>query len=206
MLCLVGATNRRFWYSSAQAMSIDVASDHVGNRYMTCAMSCSYSMHRQLTVIWIALMLPFAFGVSPNRGRSKCVNSSCLGSAARRSLASSIAGRLPTSNTWQPTKISSRIVTPPSRTCRLSYSTCSSQLKPGSRLRAHLCGHTASGFVICTAAPQPSPVPLRPATLIAFMSTSWVCLASRGLRLYALCVRHTPLVRHAQPPASMSPG
>ena len=125
-------------------MSIDVASDHVGNRYMTCAMSCSYSMHRQLTVIWIALMLPFAFGVSPNRGRSKCVNSSCLGSAARRSLASSIAARLPTSNTWQPTKISSRIVTPPSRTCRLSYSTCSSQLKPGSRLRAHLCGHTAS--------------------------------------------------------------
>jgi hypothetical protein len=48
-------------------------------------------------------------------------------------------------------------VTPPSRTCRLPYSTCSSQLKPGSRLRAHLCGHTACGFVICTAAPRPAP-------------------------------------------------
>ena len=38
---------------------------------------------------------------------------------------------------------------------------------------------------------------------VTFFPEGW---ASRGLRLYALCVRHTPLVRHAQPPASMSPG
>ena len=55
--------------------------------HIICEISCSYSVHRQLQNI-LTRRAFFLSGSMAHSGVSKCVKSSCLGSAARRALGS----------------------------------------------------------------------------------------------------------------------